>query len=268
MALRTLAREGKPIRLTFANVICVSDFVRRRLVAEGLIPSTSVVIYNGVDLETFSSRLWERPPITRATVRCIIAGRLMPEKGIHTAISALAHLKREGNLGDITLDIYGSGPAGYVDQLATATSGYGLSTVVTFHPAVPRSELPAVLSKHNVLLLPSEWDEPLARSMQEGMAMGLLAIGTPTGGTPELLLNGETGLVFRTGDARSLADQLRWVVAHPEDTESIARRGRDAVCRDFTIPLTVERIERYLEELLARQEAGNLLPSVVLPAAA
>ncbi|MDW8319667.1 MAG: glycosyltransferase family 4 protein, partial [Anaerolineae bacterium] len=165
LALATLRREGKPIRLRYEHVICVSNYVRRRLVDQGLIPKSAVVIHNGVDLSVFAPTIrpsWE----TSGIVSCLVAGRVVPEKGLHTVIEAFAqlpeHLKRR-----CRLTILGDGPAAYVAALHSRVLETGLTDVVSFQAPIPRSAMPDVLRQHHILLLPSEYAEPIARSMQE-----------------------------------------------------------------------------------------------------
>jgi len=244
VALRILAAEGKPISLRYPHVICVSEYVRRRLVSQGLIPESAVVIHNGVDLSQFSPDVAARQ-FNSNPMRCLIAGRVVPEKGIHTAIEAIAELPEE-YASRVRLTILGDGPRGYKQQLEALVEQHRLQRSVTFRPPVPRGQMPDVLAGHDVLILPSEYAEPIARSMQEAMAMGLLVIGTTTGGSGELLAHEETGLVFEAGDPHSLANQLERVLQNPAEAAGWARAGQRAVQEHFDIRRTVEQVEKYL----------------------
>ena len=248
LALRILAAEGKPIRLQYAHVLCVSDFVRRHLLSEGLVEH-GVVVHNGVDLSVFDADRYETERF-RHGLRCIIAGRVCAEKGVSTAIEALGLLAEEGNLAGLSLTVLGSGPDDYVSPLKDRVESLGLDAHVTFLEPVPRARMPEILAQYDVLLLPSEYQEPLARSMQEGMAMGLLVIGTTTGGSGELLVDGDTGLVFEPGDAGSLARQLGRAVADPDLCRRLADRGYEVVRACFDIKGTVAGVERYLVQTI------------------
>lgn len=251
LALASLRGEGKPISLKYEHVICVSDYVRQRLVQPGLISRDSIVIYNGVDLEVFSSSRPSQPLIDTGPIACLIAGRVVPDKGVHTAIDAFVSLN--GQSDRFRLTILGGGPTDYIDMLKAKVQSSDLQDVVNFQPSVPRSELPQILAQYDVLLLPSEYAEPIARSMQEGMAMGLLVIGTTTGGSGELLVHDETGFVFQAGDPVSLSVQLQRVAADPAFAQAVARRGQEVVRTSFTIQQTIDKVEAYLEALIARQ---------------
>ena len=65
--------------------------------------------------------------------------------------------------------------------------------------------MPAVLADHDVLVLPTIRPEALSRAVQEAMTMGLVVVATSTGGTPEIVSDGLTGLAFPPGDATALA---------------------------------------------------------------
>jgi glycosyltransferase involved in cell wall biosynthesis len=256
-ALSMLRQEGKPIRLRYDNVICVSDYVRERLVRKDLISPDAVTIHNGVDLHQFAPRQEGRNRAAQG-FRSVVAGNLKHEKGVHTVIEALAHLKREQRLDGITLSLVGGGPAAYRAFLKNLVKEHGLSPTVEFRGQVPREQMPPILRQYNTLILPSEYDEPLARSMQEAMAMGLLVIGTTTGGSGELLKHQKTGLAFRAGDALSLAKQLNYAKDHPAEMERYARAGQQEVEAHFNIERTIEQIEDYLKHVLDTQRGHSV----------
>ena len=101
-----------------------------------------------------------------------------------------------------------------------------------------------------VFLLTSEYDEPLARSIQEAMAMGLLVIGTTTGGSGELLVHEKTGLVFEPGDSQSLANQILRAIQSPLEMRQIKNAGQQAVIDNFDINHTINQIDQYLTSLV------------------
>ena len=106
--------------------------------------------------------------------------------------------------------------------------------------------MPALLRRFDVLVFPSVWEEPLARVMQEAMATGLVVVGTTTGGSKELLVDGETGLAFAAEDAAGLAAQLTRLAAEPGLYPRLAKAGRQAVVERFNIERMVDQVEGYL----------------------
>jgi len=257
LARNILAREGKPIRLQYQHTICVSDYVRQRLVAGGFIPESSAVIHNGIDLSQFTLNGAQSDRQPDDKLRFIVAGRILPIKGVHTILEALASLTERPELEKLSLTILGDGPTDYIGSLKRIISEHGLEKVVQFQAAVPRKDMPLVLSRYDGLILASEYDEPLARAIQEAMAMELLVVGTVTGGSGELLVNEHTGLVFRAGDPHSLAAQLIKTVREPDLVNRLRKAGRKEVEENFTIQSTVIRVEEYLLACLNRQPMVN-----------
>ena len=127
---------------------------------------------------------------------------------MHTAIEALAWLSRHAEGSQISLDILGAGHPQYEDRLQRMVNEYKLGDRITFHRPIPRAQLPDFLANFDVFVLPSVWEEPQARISQEAMASGLVLVGTLTGGTKEILVDGVNGLAFVRENAEELADQL------------------------------------------------------------
>jgi glycosyltransferase involved in cell wall biosynthesis len=105
------------------------------------------------------------------------------------------------------------------------------------------------MTGNDVLLFPSEWEEPFARTLLEGMAVGIAVIGTTTGGSPEILKNGETGLTYQAGDAVQLSKQMLKLAQDKDFREILARSGKSRVNQDFTLDQMVNKFEDLLESL-------------------
>jgi glycogen synthase len=249
IALRILARENKPVLLKFKNVICVSRYVRNRLLSRKLIPETAVVIYNGVDLSKFSPASSQKKELRSNGLRCLVAGSLNPDKGVEQTIQAFAILKSQNRLDHHSLSIMGHGSKEYLLYLSSERTHYELEDSVRFLPTVSRDMMPEILKQYDILILPSVYQEPIARAMQEAMASGLLVVGTTTGGTGELLVHMETGLSFTVGDPESLAKMILSASHDPLLRHRLSEAGRQAVIRNFDIRRTVNEIEKYLSQV-------------------
>lgn len=248
IALRILQAEGKPVRLKYPHSISVSSYVRERLVERDLIGEDAVVVPAGVDLESFHSHLnngrW------RGQTRVLVAGRISPEKGIHTLLHGIGKLMSRTPPLELTVTVKGDGPDPYRRQLEAIVADKKLGSIVNFEPPVHYSQMPEVLDNYDILVLPSEWDEPLASILLEAMAAGMLVLGTPTGGSPEVLKDMETGMVFEAGSAEQLAEKLSLAIERPELAEELARNGNRLVMRDFGLSTTVDRIEYHLRRII------------------
>lgn len=236
---------AKVPQLRLEHPICVSQAVRELLAARGVAVSHAKVIYGGTQVSEFERR--PAPPVgPDARVRLLYMGRLEPLKGVHTLLRAMQEAADSSNA---VLDILGAGPADYVAELKGMVTQANLQDVVRFLGAVPRSQVPAVLAEHDVLLFPSEWEEPFARSVLEAMAAGLAVVGTTTGGTGEILREGETGLTYGTGDAQRLAAQICRIVDDAALRHRLSEAGRRIVRQQYTLERMVDDLERELQSI-------------------
>lgn len=274
-----LRAEWQKTPLQFQHALCCSIALRDQLLDADTPLQQAPVIYEGIDLAPYvaqtpfqawavnsngygNGHLQTNGNGAHATLagnqptyRLLFVGTLAEHKGVHTTIEALAALRPEERVS-FHLTILGSGHPHYEERLHNLVKTHGLEAWVTFHKPIPRSELPAFLGQYQVLLLPSIWEEPLARIMQEGLAAGMVVIGAATGGTKEIIVHGENGLLFPAANAAALADCLRLLVADPAQALQIAATGRQTAIEKFAITRMVDDIEQYLaEHLLGQQEA-------------
>lgn len=239
---RLEAAGAPPLRLE--HPICVSHAVRDILVERSVPVAHAKIIHGGTQVEEFALSPSPAPP--GAPLRLLYMGRLEPIKGVHTAVQAMRQL---GSRMPVTLDILGGGDAEYVAELQAAVAQGNMQERVRFLGATPRAQVPAVLAEHDALIFPSEWEEPFARSVLEAMAAGLVVIGTTTGGTGEILREGETGLTFEAGDAERLAAQIGRVVDDAALRRRLCETGRRIVRQHYTLERMVDDLERELQSI-------------------
>ncbi len=252
-------RRDRPAPLRLARPICVSAGLRAILVEAGVPVAHAAVIHGGTDLQGFPEPALERPEPPANPLRLIYLGRLEAEKGVHTAIQALADLvdARAGNPA-VELDIVGGGDPDYVATLRRLVQRLGLDGTVHFRGRLPREQIPAMLGQYDALLFPSEWAEPFARTVLEAMAAGLAVIGTTTGGTGEILSDGETGLTFPAGDAAALARQIRRLAADPDLRRRLSTAARQRVRSQFSLTRMVRELEQALAEAACAAPVENV----------
>ena len=248
LAMSMLAKEGRP-ELKLEQVICVSARVRDLLVAAGLPIQHARIIHGGIAIERF---LDARNRIYRSGhLKLLYAGQLVRHKGVHTAIEAIARLVNERGINQITFTLLGAGHPDYEEFLHHLVERERLHDFVTFQKPVSKDEMPAMLQQFDVLIFPSIYEEPLARITQEAMASGLVVVGTTTGGTKEILRDGETGLTFAPEDVDGLVEQVTRLIADPDLRCRLAEAGRQTVLENFTLDRMVKEIEAYLVDCFA-----------------
>jgi glycosyltransferase involved in cell wall biosynthesis len=188
----------------------ISDFTRRRA-EEKTVWSfpLATVVYSGIDRtlypppadpEAAAARVAERA----WSGRLLYAGRYDARKGIETLLAAIPLLP------DVALEIQGTGDEGYKRTLEAMVVELGIGDRVEFG-AVRRDELPERYRAADLVVFPSEWDEPFGLVPVEAMSCGTPVIGTGTGGSAEFLLDGINCVRFAAGDPEDLAAAVRRV---------------------------------------------------------
>jgi glycosyltransferase involved in cell wall biosynthesis len=200
-------------------------------------PSGSLrVIPNGVDTSVF------RPGEGRCAARrslgipegqgLVVAyvGRLVPEKGIFTLLRAFAAHRRRG--GEGRLVFVGAAPAGEVAQLEDAAAAEALDRCFwEVRPPTANPEL--VYRAADLVVVPSQWDEPFGLVPLEAIACGTMTIVSDRGRLPDFVAPIGGDAVFRSGDVEALRACLsRWLAADGARDRSAAAL-RDDVCERF-----------------------------------
>ena len=253
LVLKKLEKENYPPRLRFDHAVCCSEFVRDTLVKKGRLPLKSGVLLGGIDPEPFekiSKMKADQSNGSKCPLNLLYFGRLIYDKGVHTAIEAVGLLKEKGLSKDIRLTILGSGHPEYEARLRQMVSQFGLDSWIEFVQKVSRDDVPKWLGRSDVFLFTSIWPEPMARSVMEAMAAGLLVIGTEVGGQSEMLLHNQNALTFEAEDANGLADHISRISQDNELRRRLASAGQKMVLHRFTLSRMVEDIERYLENIV------------------
>ena len=214
-------RTGLPARVDFDGagrwVFC-SNVTRQHTLESGLRSSDTTVLSPGIE-----RALLEYPPEPSPPAwswRLLYLGRVEPQKGVGTAIEALARLPEAARLR-----IVGDGDPSYRRALEALAARLGLSNRVVFEPAVERARVPDVYRTADAVLFPVRWDEPWGLVPLESMALGRPVFATGRGGSADYLLDGVNSLLFEAGDPAGLAARLRTAAESPELRERLRRGG-------------------------------------------
>jgi glycosyltransferase involved in cell wall biosynthesis len=175
-------------------------------------------------------------------------GRVESYKGFHVLVEAAA-LLRERGVDAPAFAICGDGHA--LPALRERVQALGLSNV---HFLGKRRDVPLLTSSATVSVVPSLWAEAFGLTVVEAMAAGVPVVATRTGGIPELVEPGETGLLVPPGDAAALADALQTLLARPELRARIAERALRTVHERFSMERTIESLRALVSRELARRE--------------
>lgn len=149
-----------------------------------------------------------------------LPGSLNPQKGQDIAIEALILLAREGRTPH--LHCFGEGAEGYASRLRARAAESGIGDRIHFHGHV--ANLGARMAKASAVLVPSRC-EAFGRVTVEALRASVPVIASDSGGTKELIADGETGLLFPSGDAPALARQISRLMDDPALATRLAKAG-------------------------------------------
>jgi glycosyltransferase involved in cell wall biosynthesis len=212
------------------------------------------VIYNGIDPRRFrpfdqpDPVLWRRFGFCGEDFVILYVGRLIGLKGVKVLLRAVSRMPRRERLKVV---IAGEG------EERTALEGLsgklGLENAVFFPGFVPHEEVPRYFSLARAAAFPSLADEAFGISICEAMACGVPAIGTTVGGIPEVIEDGQTGLLVKPRDEEALARAIASLHDDEGKRRSMAERGRDRVNESFTWEKVTDRLLRVYEKVRAGQ---------------
>ena len=219
-------------------VVAISNYNRDTIIAEcgSESGSTVVVIHCGVDTQKF------RPPLAapdggvggRLSIFCI--GTLHEVKGQAYLIEACRSLTQRGIETD--LHFVGDGPDRR--RLLRQAERAGLRNRVTFHGEKRDDEVAALLRTAHIVAAPSVPTsdgrrEGIPVALMEAMSSGVAVVATRLSGIPELIENGECGLLVECRDAGALADALQQLHEDPAQRHRLGQAGRAKVLQEFDV---------------------------------
>lgn len=179
----------------------------------------------------------------------VSVGRLYETKGFHTLVDACKTLKDLGVQAKCL--IIGGGPER--ERLQRQIEDENLSDTVTLLGELLPENVKSYLAKSDVFALPcctgkSEGEkghhDGIPVALMEAMAMGVPSVSTFVGGIPELVHNGETGLLVQPEDPEKLAHAIAEIIRNPELAQKLSVSGRDHVQREFNIHRSADRLFR------------------------
>jgi phosphatidylinositol alpha-1,6-mannosyltransferase len=204
-------------------------------------PSIAPVLApNGVDVRAFRMAA----PRNNGPLRIICVARLIERKGQRHLLAALRRLRDAGVTA--TVEFVGTGDA--AQAYRAEADRLGIADQVTFAGYVPRERIADHYAAADVFVLPS-YNEGMSVATLEAMAAGLPLVVTRTGGTAELVQEGENGLTFAWGDVETLAQHLAYLAANREVVRQMgaaSRRRAERMSWDAVAARYLEIFDRML----------------------
>ena len=235
-----------------AAVVAVSDGMRADIMAAyPEIPAERIrVIRNGIDTTEYrpdpNTDVLERYGIDLARPYVIFVGRITRQKGVPVLLRAASGLIPEAQL------VLLAGAADTQEQLAEVTELVdGLratrSGVFWIPEMLPKHDVIQLLTHATVFAIPSIY-EPLGIVNLEAMACGTAVVGSRTGGIPEVVADGETGLLVPAGEPEPLAAALNTLLSDPDRAAAMGQAGRKRAVAEFGWPaIAAQTADLYAE---------------------
>jgi glycosyltransferase involved in cell wall biosynthesis len=238
-----------------AAVVTVSDFNLAYLrQTYGPVAAGVRRVYNGLDLDRFPYR----EPRVRSS-RVVAVGRLVEKKGFDVLVEAAALLAGRGV--DFTAEIIGAGEL--EETLRRQIDLLGLASRVRLLGPRPQAEMARAVAEAAAFAAPcvvgSDGNrDGLPTTLLEAMALGTPCVSTDVTGIPEIVRDGETGLVVPQNDAVALAAALERLLADPELRRGLAARARRRIEEDFDARRNSARLRQIVTEIHARRPPAAL----------
>ncbi len=182
----------------------------------------------------------------------LFAGRLVMEKGVDDLLQSLALVRSD--LPDARLLVLGTGQ----DQvkLEALAKDLGLDDVVNFAGWVDPGDVSTYMAAADIFVGPSKqsasgWREGLGLVFLEAMAAGTAVIATRSGGIPDIVVDGETGLLVAENAPDEIATAVGRIHADPALAASLATNGRALVTGTYTRQVSAAAFARLFDELVS-----------------
>jgi colanic acid/amylovoran biosynthesis glycosyltransferase len=224
--------------------LCISQFIYERAIDRGFPRKRLRVHYTGTDLKMFDDSSLQRDPNL-----IVFVGRLVEKKGCRYLLDALEVVRR--SRPEVRLVMIGGGPLEHeLHELSNS-----LSLPCEFLGSQSPETVKRYLGRARVFCVPSSAaasgdSEGLGMVFAEAQAMGTPVVSFKHGGIPEVVLDGDTGLLGPERDTRTLAENLLMLLNDDEKWRQYSERGKQWVRQSFDIATQTSELENIYWQLL------------------
>jgi len=211
--------------------ITPSNFVKEKLVKFGMDTRKIIVLPHFMESKNIQPEYNEGKYL-------LYAGRLKREKGVDVLIKAMQ------NLPNVELRIAGTGP----QEQALKKSAEGLSNV-KFLGQISKSEMASIYRQALTVIVPSRVWETFGLTVAEAMAFGKPVIAAKMGALPELVIEGQVGLLFESENSADLAEKIDFLVKNTAQAKRMGEAGRKEVEVRLDPEKHVQKIMEIYERL-------------------
>lgn len=234
------------------HMVAVSHDLQRFLEERiGISHDRITVIHNGVDMVQERSsdqirQLRSEFGIGKDTFLLGIVGSLYPVKGHAYLFKALGSVL--AHYPETRLFVIGQGEL--EQALKQQVANLGIEKAVSFLGL--RNDVPRLLPAFDLFVLPS-LSEGLSVALLEAMAAGVPVLASKVGGSPEIVIDGETGYLVPPERPEELSDRILKLVGNRDLARSFGERGRERVAQEFTTARMLEHYQHLYSDCLSKK---------------
>jgi L-malate glycosyltransferase len=223
-----------------------------RVIGDRRLRSPIAITPFGVDCKQFLAKTVEGSERSSGRTEWVVGTvkTLAPKYGIDTLIRAFSQIpERLGNY-PVRLLIAGGGPQ--ENELKMLVHELGVERRVVFLGQIEHEKVPDALRRMDIYVAASRLDsESFGVAVVEASACGLPVVVSRVGGLPEVVVDGQTGLIVEKDAPEQLAQALRRLLEAPVEAERMGRRGREWVLENFEWQSCVARMDKVYRALVA-----------------
>ncbi|MFQ5809958.1 MAG: glycosyltransferase family 4 protein, partial [Armatimonadota bacterium] len=233
------------------RLIANSRAVKQHMVDQGIPAERIDVVYNAIDVRSFSRTLSTEKAKRRLGLApgCFVVGtaaHLSPKKGYSDLlVSARQVIER---VPDAHFVFLGDGPMRA--QLTARAEKWGIASQISFLGF--RRDVAEVMSAYDMFVLASWW-EPFGLVLVEAMALGVPVVATRAGGAPEVVLEGQTGMLVPPKDAKALTEAIVHLAQSPDIRRSMGLAGPARAAEFDIVPKARDVLAVYQATVEAKQ---------------
>ncbi len=211
------------------TLVSVSQAVADSLATRGVPTSRLCVIHNGIDPQPYTSAPPAEVNVPAGSFCVGTVAHLSAKKGYRELLTVAKKLT------DVHFVFIGEGPMrAEIEHAATDSALAGRIHLLGFRPDIPN-----LMARFDVMCLPS-WEEPFGLVVLEAMAAGKPVVAFASGGLPEIIVHGATGLLAAPGDVTGIADYLTQLRNDPIQRQAMGNAGLQRV-KQFTLHETSKK---------------------------
>ena len=243
------------------EIVVLSKFTADKISSTYKIPREKInVIPGGVDINQFTpaidkKQIREQLNIPTNKIILLTVRNLVQRMGLENLIIAFNHLIKRNT--EIHLVIGGEGKL--KPGLIALARSFGIEDHIHFAGFIPDDQLPAYYQMADLFVLPTKELEGFGLVTLEAMACGLPVLGTPVGGTTEILCNFDSGFLFEETDPQSMAELIlkkyHVIKNNPQKWNEISRRCRKFVEDNYSWEKNIDALEALFAEAVKNHHA-------------